>query len=250
MARTELASLAAQPASVLDAETVEELAHSMEMRLRELDATHMFYQHLAPFGASDHDQPVKVCYFGDDEDAVARFDAVHNSNAPFARIMPQRAWPIRVDQMGGGESFSGPELAALYFLTGNARDHAVAVPIFGPRLRTGYAMVRFNNPVSGPDDVRVEAARAILTRCHLQYSHLIFDDAPEFVRLSAREHSILVQMARGRSNADIARCREISEHTVDTYVRRVFSKLKVNDRVSATLRGLAVGELDPALSDD
>jgi len=33
----------------------------------------------------------------------------------------------------------------------------------------------------------------------------------------------------------------ISSNTVDTYVRRCFGKLEVNDRVTAGLRGLALG---------
>jgi LuxR family transcriptional regulator/LuxR family quorum-sensing system transcriptional regulator CciR len=34
---------------------------------------------------------------------------------------------------------------------------------------------------------------------------------------------------------------DLSPNTVDTYVRRIFRKLHVGDRVTAALRGLALG---------
>lgn len=57
--------------------------------------------------------------------------------------------------------------------------------------------------------------------------------------LSLREHEVLALLALGYSNPQIARELFLSVDTVKTYVRRVFTKLGVNNRTQAAL--LAAG---------
>ena len=54
--------------------------------------------------------------------------------------------------------------------------------------------------------------------------------------LSDREHQILTGISRGFSNAEMAAEYFISTSTIDTYVRRIFEKLGVNNRTEAVLR--------------
>ena len=51
--------------------------------------------------------------------------------------------------------------------------------------------------------------------------------------LSAREHEILVQMAKGLSNKEIAMALFISENTVKTHVSNILSKLDARRRTQA-----------------
>jgi DNA-binding NarL/FixJ family response regulator len=58
---------------------------------------------------------------------------------------------------------------------------------------------------------------------------------PRLGTLTPREHEVLLEMAKGSSNAEIADQLYLSEATVKTYVGRVLAKLGVRDRVQAVV---------------
>lgn len=52
-------------------------------------------------------------------------------------------------------------------------------------------------------------------------------------RLTARERDVVNGLARGLSNADLAREIYVSETTIKTYLQSAFTKLGVDNRVRA-----------------
>lgn len=60
-------------------------------------------------------------------------------------------------------------------------------------------------------------------------------------RLTAREVDLVREVGRGLRNADIARQLGISEETVKTHLKNIFSKVGVRDRVELALYAVRVG---------
>ncbi|NLT31458.1 MAG: response regulator transcription factor [Propionibacterium sp.] len=66
---------------------------------------------------------------------------------------------------------------------------------------------------------------------------------PEFGLLTEREFQVFTELARGKSNAEIAGTLYLSEGTVKTYVTRLLNKLGLRDRVQAVIFALQHGLL-------
>ncbi|HEX7856695.1 MAG TPA: LuxR C-terminal-related transcriptional regulator [Sphingobium sp.] len=123
----------------------------------------------------------------------------------------------------------------------NAGD-ALSLPLYGPHGRDAYGIL------AQPGDAdffrrskRMELHMAAQAAHLKTFSLLTRRLRTDSHGLSPREVEILRWVAKGKSNSVIADILEISPGTVDTYLRRVFEKLKVTDRTSAAVKGVSLG---------
>jgi DNA-binding NarL/FixJ family response regulator len=72
-------------------------------------------------------------------------------------------------------------------------------------------------------------------------------DVPDVASLSAREREILVGLARGRTNRELADELIVSEATVKTHVSNLLTKLGVRSRVQAVVVAYEAGVVRPGV---
>jgi DNA-binding NarL/FixJ family response regulator len=78
-------------------------------------------------------------------------------------------------------------------------------------------------------------APSVTTRLIEEFARRAPQARPDLTGLTDREHEVLVLVARGMSNAEIAQQLYVSENTVKTHVARLLMKLGVRDRVQAVV---------------
>jgi DNA-binding CsgD family transcriptional regulator len=136
-------------------------------------------------------------------------------------------------------SLSQRQLAYLDAMRDAGVVDGIAVPIHGGLGQAAFVAV---GSTKGEMTLDIEERFELMCACHqlhARWMQLRGEDT-EGPALSKRETEVLTLVAQGKTNASIAETLGVSDHTVDTLVRRSFAKLGVSDRISAALK--AVGE--------
>lgn len=146
-------------------------------------------------------------------------------------------WDKDVDRA----SLTPAQLEYLDLLPSFGMEAGFAVPCFGPFARNGF--VAIGHPISeesfSPENrLRAEVSARVAFQRFVQLVQPYRELDPA---LSQREMEVLRWIGQGKSNAVIAEILAISPSSVDSYVKRLFVKLGVSDRTSASVRALALG---------
>jgi DNA-binding NarL/FixJ family response regulator len=112
-----------------------------------------------------------------------------------------------------------------------------------PALRAGAAGYVYKDidPPALAAAIRAVHAGHVLMNADVARLLAAGDGAPAGAALTPRERDVLVEIARGHSNREIARTLNVSEKTVKTHVSAIFTKLGVADRTQAALHAVRSG---------
>jgi DNA-binding NarL/FixJ family response regulator len=92
-------------------------------------------------------------------------------------------------------------------------------------------------------------APAVLARLMTRFADALPDPATTatdaLAGLTEREREVLVHVARGHSNAEIARALTVSETTIKTHVGHLLTKLRLRDRTQAVVLAYEIGLVKP-----
>jgi DNA-binding CsgD family transcriptional regulator len=152
--------------------------------------------------------------------------------------------PFRWFEVGRLMRLTPEQLAFLDDVRAHGIRDGFGIPVFSAQGTAAYFGVGTRTGVLKLDDAQVLELSLACQVTHLRSLELeptsanLQDD-----ELSPREKDVLTRVAMGHSNHQIADELGISERTVDGTLRRIFAKLDVTDRVSATVRALSMGAI-------
>ncbi len=199
------------------------------------------YHHLPPMGALDGDQ-VRFRAEGIPEYLVARYVAERMwRENPMLAHARTRAEPFYWSEALRDAELSDRAQAFFDELGRSGITDGLGVEVFGPHGRNGYCGLGLPPELAPLPAADVRDLHWACQLAHLRYCTLLAERNRAPPGLSRRESEVLGWVAKGKSNASIGEILGISAHTVDAHLRRLFLKLDVGDRISATVRGLGVG---------
>lgn len=124
--------------------------------------------------------------------------------------------------------------------------NGVGIPFSGPRMQ--IAGVALATSSSGTGHLKnLDLLAAFCNQFYVAFKRLAGRQhilQPALSTLSLREAEILVWIARGRTDDQIALLLDISVNTVDFHVRNIFRKLDVNSRVAAVAIAMSFGMIE------
>lgn len=201
----------------------------------------MSYQHMPPPGAPDAEQ-IRLATEGFPAEWVQRYVSERLCRIdPFALFSQQKAEPFFWSDIGRLKTISAEEKRYLDMLEAADLGDGLGIQVFGPNGRNGYCGLGLDASAPRISSLKIKEFQWVCQLAHLKYCAIIVPRLSKSPSLSAREAEVLAWVARGKSNGVIADILGLSPHTVDAYLRRIYLKLGVVDRMSAALRGMGVG---------
>lgn len=177
-----------------------------------------YYPYKIPQEGIDHYDNYKL--HKDDPGIIATF-----SKGSFIRLSDMRHEPYVIER--GHDKF----VKRAVELSGDG----LCIPLYGPSNRKGYLFVAFENADISDNSMFPYQVQALAQMLHIRYSKLV-EKMQAQVKLTSREAEVLELISFGKTNVDIGLVLKISPNTVAGYVKSIFIKLDVSDRVSAAMR--------------
>ena len=226
---------------LLTCETTEELIRTFDDFTKQNGLHVASFQLIRPIGWDEADGPVIAFSKGFPESAresyVKEKQFRHDPLFKIATRTGQAFWWSDIEKM----TELTPEQALFmkdFYASGFGEGFSM--PTYGPGGLNGYfGLGKGVDERFGPDNVP-QYFQLYCQTVHLRYCKLV-RKRRRTVNLSIKEREVMTHVVHGLSTNQIADVLGVSPNTINTHLKRVYVKMGVQDRVSATLRFLAFG---------
>lgn len=217
---------------IADAQSVETLSL---WRQNLVSYTAISFHHLPAIGSFEYDRKGRYWTDGLSEDIKTYFDSFNDKPDPVMELILSKGCPYWLSELHEIEALSDKanirriNSAIKYTVDG------LALPLFGPYHKRGYIFISFGKKREFFDATFKWKLHALLQAWHVKYC-IITNNLHTSISLTTRESEVLELITFGKTNPEIGKILGISTSTVAGYVRQIFLKLDVSDRVTAALR--------------
>jgi DNA-binding CsgD family transcriptional regulator len=122
----------------------------------------------------------------------------------------------------------------------------IAIPIYSP-TGLSHAVLLRRSSVTSDDGAYLDICHVMAAQCHKICQELDSHPAPltSDIELTDREKDILLWSSRGKSNSVIGDILGVTAHGVKFHMANIMKKLRVDSRVSATVKAIRYGLINP-----
>lgn len=120
-------------------------------------------------------------------------------------------------------------------------ENVISFPLFGPNGYDAFVVLSHKNRESGSILTGSDLHWMKLNEIHVKIVEIYLNGRRAAVGLSAREIEVLNYLAAGVTKSKISKSMTIGIDTVDSYTRRIYAKLSVNNRIDAVIKSLKYG---------
>lgn len=118
-------------------------------------------------------------------------------------------------------------------------DNGWIFPLYGPQGRVGLGSYGKPKDQSLMDVGVGQKLQIFAQTAHMRLCQITSDLFKIEKPLSKREMQIIAWAAVGKSNSEIAIILNLSDNSIDSYMRRAFAKLNVHNRTSAAVKAIS-----------
>jgi DNA-binding CsgD family transcriptional regulator len=231
--------------SIAAAQTTADVLREVRAAAKEYGLLRGGYHFTAPF-SSQIGANTYIVQFGYPEEWQKLYaKAEFRKNDPFPDFVMRHGMPITWKEAGNLLSLSPEQQAFLdtareFGLLGPDID-GISMPLYGPNGRDAYTTYSFGRNFEPEDEATIFNLLAVSQFSHNRIVQLLSEQFALKTPLSEQEYAVLQWLARQKSLSEIATITSLSRATVDTYVRRIYRKLGVHDRVAAIVAAVRHG---------
>lgn len=172
------------------------------------------------------------------------FEQSYQEIDPVVLFTPRTMDPFVWSDLCAGQNLTPQQRQMFGEATEFGVKEGLSIPVHGPSGTTYVvSLAKSISEATPQDDVfRLRAVAVQFLAAYYGQDRQPFKNASV---LTERERDCLLWSARGKSNWDIGKILNISEHTVDFHFRRALSKLSCNNRVVAVVKAVRMGIISP-----